>query len=220
MSSHRQTRTRLAVVLGACLAAVAFGSASAQAEDINFLPAASLSVDAPDQLVGGTANLHASAMFIDIASSPYWLKIYDVTTQTMLAQCGFKNTCDVPVTQNVVTQHTYRAYIAASGTGPATNVQATSDGVVVRWGAKLVLNADTTSPMEGQTATLTAKAAAPGPIDIRDSTTGQIVKPCSLASTTTCTAAVLNRPSTHTYYATQSALISNFVGVTWTKIPA
>ncbi|HEV7808720.1 MAG TPA: hypothetical protein VGO80_23145 [Solirubrobacteraceae bacterium] len=221
MSQHRSLRNRISVLLGAVVVAMGVGGpAAAQADDIEFLPRASLSVDAPNQLVGDVAKLHASADFINIASSPYWLKIYDETTQTFLTHCGFTNTCDVNVSQNVATQHTYRAYIAGSATTyKPPNVQAVSNDVVVRWGAKLVLNADTTQLFEDETANLTAKAAIAGTIAIKDATTGQTVKTCLAA--TVCSSPVMQPfPSTHKYFATQGALTSNSVGILWMKIPA
>jgi hypothetical protein len=223
MSKYRWTRGRVAVILGAVTATMAIaGPASAAPDEDLFLPSASIGVDAPNQLIGGTAELHAYANFINITDSPYYLKIYDVTTNTFLTHCGYANDCVAYITQNVATTHTYRAYIAEYNKSfPPTGVQGFTDAVSVTWGSKLVLNTTDTGLFNGEKATLTAKAAGPGSIRIKDLTTGQTVAICSSPATTVCSATVTGFSSTHTYAAAQAGLpsSSNSVSVSWQQVP-
>lgn len=218
----RSGHARIAAVLGALVAtlAVAGPAAPAQADDdIIFPPMVGLSVDAPNQLAGGVATLKAGAMLIDIKSSPYYVKIYDVTTQALIKTCGDRNVCEIAVSQNVATQHKYRAYISGAGSAfPPPSIQAISNDVTVKWGAHLVLNADRPELVEGETSTLTAKAAVPGPIVITDDTTGLTVKTCAAQFTMSCVAPVTNIRSTHVYHATQAGMPSNSVTVYWSRI--
>lgn len=219
MTRHRRVRSRICTLLGAVVVAMGVGGpAAAQAEDPTFGPYALLSVDAPNQLPGGVAKLTADAWLFDVPSSPYRLKIYDVTDQKFLKDCK-ANTCVVNVTQSAATQHTYRAYIAGQATSfPPPSIQAASDDVVVSWGAKLVLNANFTELFEYETATLTAKAAVAGTIAIKDATMGQTIKICP--ATTVCSISVKQTmPTTHDYYAIQGALPANIVSITWMKMP-
>jgi hypothetical protein len=223
MSKHRWTRSRVAVILAAVTATMAFaGPASAAPDEDLFLPSTSIGVDAPNQLVGGVAKLHAYANFINIAKSPYYLKIYDVTTNTFLTQCGSANDCVAYVAQTVATTHTYRAYIAEYNKSfPPSGVQGFTDEVSVKWGSRLVLNTDQTWLFNGEKADLTAKAAGPGAMRIKDLTTGQTVAICSSPATTVCTATVTGFSSTHTYAAAQSGLpsSSNSVSISWQEVP-
>jgi len=224
MSQHRWTRRRVVVILGVVTATMAIaGPANAQADDdINFLPVASISVDEPNQLVGGVAKLHAWADFINIATSPYYLKIYDVTTNTFLTQCGYKNDCETTVSQNVATTHTYRAYIAQYNTSfPPSGVQGFTGSASAKWGSKLVLNTNRTGLFNGESAVLTARAAGPGAITIKNAQSGQTVGNCPSPATKVCTATVTGYSADHAYVATQAGLLSNSntVSIGWQKLP-
>jgi hypothetical protein len=144
-----------------------------------------------------------------------------VTTNKFVTQCH-SNDCTATVSQNVITTHTYRAYIAKFGKSfPPSGVQGFTGSVSVKWGAKLVLNTDSTGLFNGEKATLTAKAVGPGAITIKDTQSGQTVGSCPSAATTVCTATVTGFSSEHTYAATQAGLLSNSntVSIFWQKIP-
>jgi len=106
----------LLAVLACVFVPLAISSTASAEDDIDWLPAISLNVDVPYQLVGGTATLTAKADFINIPSSPYLIRIYDATTKTLLKDCK-ANTCSVAVTKTQEMTRTYRAFIAKSGTG-------------------------------------------------------------------------------------------------------
>jgi hypothetical protein len=203
------------------------GSASAN----DFLPMANISADAPQQLVGGTANLTASTMFFDVPSSPTaWLKIWDTTANKLVKDCN-ANTCTAGVTQFAPTTHAYRAYIADWGS-VLKNVVASSSPVGVTWSSTIVLNIDKTFMFQGETGNLTAKASGTAvqssSIRIIDEQSGQTVGSCTGV---TCVVPVTSPfPTTHTYRAVQYGISSpdhkpilrssNTTAVMWEKIPA
>jgi hypothetical protein len=215
----------------AVVAAMLCIGGTASADDLNFLPVADISVDAPQQLVGGTANLTASTMFFDVPSSPTaGLKIWDMTTNKLVKQCN-ANTCTAPVTQFAPTTHAYRAYIADWGSG-LNNVVASSSPVSVTWSSTIVLNVDKPFMFQGETGNLTAKASGtagpPSSIKIIDEQSGQTVGSCTGV---TCVVPVTSPfPTTHTYRAVQYGISSpdhkpilrssNTTAVMWEKIPA
>jgi hypothetical protein len=216
----------------AVFAAMVSVCGTASAEDLDFLPVANISVDVPQQLVGGTANLTASTMFFDVPSSPTaWLKIWDMTTNTLVKQCN-ANTCTAPVTKFAPTTHAYRAYIADGGS-VLKNVVASSSPVSVTWSSTIVLNIDKSFMFQGETGNLTAKAsgtaAQSSSIRIIDEQSAQTVGWCT--GVTTCVVPVTSPfPTTHTYHAVQNWIsspgnipilrYSNTSTVKWEKIPA
>jgi hypothetical protein len=82
---------------------------------------------------GGTANVFALAS-LDVGPTPWWIEIYDDTSGTRVAFCGFGTSCSASVSQQAATTHSYTAFIAAvSGTPPPPDVRSTSNTVAVTW---------------------------------------------------------------------------------------
>jgi hypothetical protein len=179
-------------------------------------------------LPGGTATLVATANQ-DVGPTPYYIEIFDATSQTFLADCGFGSTCSTSVTQTGSVAHYYVAYISSFGTGyPPPNVQASSNLVALSWtSVRLVTSQVALSP--GASATLTAAASldvGPTPyyIEIFDLTTGSYLTACGAG--TTCSVSVSQPASSHAYIAFISGFgttlappnlraTSNGVFITW-----
>jgi hypothetical protein len=82
---------------------------------------------------GGTANVGALAT-LDVGPTPWWIEIYDDTSGTLIALCGFGNSCSASVSQQAATTHSYTAFIAAvSGTPPPPDIRSMSNTVTVTW---------------------------------------------------------------------------------------
>src|SRR5215467_9882435 len=104
----------------AVLAALAFASSGlamaigaggpAGADSLN-LQSVYLRLNAPWQLVGGTATLTATTLS-DVGPTPYYIEIFDKNTNARVGVCGYGTTCSTTVTQSAVTTHCYVAYIA------------------------------------------------------------------------------------------------------------
>jgi hypothetical protein len=97
---------------------------------------------------------------LDIGPSPFYVLIYDTTTNTRVATCGFGTTCSATVVQPSGT-HCYVAELAAN-TNPATQIQATSNLACVTWssaGWRISLSANP-SPFTFGTTLLTANVNA------------------------------------------------------------
>jgi hypothetical protein len=92
-----------------------------------------LAASQPTVPVGGASTLTATTSQ-DIGPSPFWTEIFDVTTGTRIAVCGFGTTCSVTVSQSVATTHEYIAYVSNYSTAfPPPGIQATSALSFVTW---------------------------------------------------------------------------------------
>lgn len=160
----------------------------------------------PDQYTTLTATAST-----DVGPTPYYLRIYDLTTGAYIATCASGTTCAAPVTQPAPTTHTYIAVIASpSAAYPPAGEQAISAQVAVDWhGTDLTLTASQATVPTGTTSTLTATTSqdiGPSPFwtEIFDTTTGTTIAACGYG--TTCTATISqNTPTTHEYIAYLSA---------------
>lgn len=171
--------TSLAALVAIAVAFFAATTPAKAADDIGFKPQVSLTAANPHELVGESSTLKASALYIDIPSSPYYLRIYDTQTGTMLKQCN-ANVCDVSVTASQASSRSFRAYITNSSGFPPASYAAASNTQTVTW-SNFVINATPTFLAAGQTSTVTAKAAGTAAksesITIRDAM-GTTIKTC------------------------------------------
>jgi hypothetical protein len=179
--------------------------------------------------VGGSSLLTASTN-VDIGPTPYYIALFDQSTQTLLAWCGFGTTCTSSVSASSPNADTFIAYVSLQSTGyPPPTIQATSNQVSVTW-ISLVLSSPVSSLARGNTVTLTATASidvglTPYYIAIFDQTTRTIVGYCG--SGVSCLApTALSLAATHTFIAYISGsgtnyppahifVTANTVAVTW-----
>ncbi|HEX3478467.1 MAG TPA: hypothetical protein VHT91_25775 [Kofleriaceae bacterium] len=148
-----------------------------------------LSASSPTTSVGASVTLTATSDR-DIGPSPFYAEIFDVTTGTLLTECGVGTSCSAQVSQSQATTHAYQAFLSGFGTSlpPPGILEATSISYVT-WGTQgwsVDLTADPSPPV---IATVTATASAdvgPTPyyIEIFDEN-GTLIKLCG--SGTTCT---------------------------------
>jgi hypothetical protein len=194
----------LVAAAGAMLAVLA----SAANADTELLPRASISVDAPHQLVGAYAKLRPA---LDIGSmqqldAKFRLMVYDAGGY--VGQCDqWEDSCELEVTSFAAKSRTFRTYIALDGdkSTPPSNV-GVSDPETVDWVSTLVLNTDSPWPRVGAYAKLTAKAAtAPAGTSIQIWQLGARGGALSTCATSPCTAKVVApMPVERKYYATQT----------------
>lgn len=131
----------------------------------------------------------------DVGPTPYYIRIYDLSSNSYIATCGSGTTCSFGVTEPTPNSQEYVALISdASGSYPPGNIRATSSPAFILWHSTGVsLTASATTLGVGGISTLTATSSAdvgPSPfyIEIFDATTGVLVADCGFG--TTCTASV------------------------------
>ncbi|HEX5741224.1 MAG TPA: hypothetical protein VFY17_06685 [Pilimelia sp.] len=135
----------------------------------------------------------------DVASTVYYIYIYDTDTGQKVADCGSGTTCQASVAVSRPGEHRYRAYVAESGaTYPPSGAQAQSTEVRVRWDAFLTLDArlevSDAAPDTGEEVTLTLYGTgtdvgtSPYYLSIFDATDGTAVAVCGAGLS--CQAAV------------------------------
>lgn len=86
------------------------------------------------QVPGRPVTLTATAN-ADVGPTPYYISIYDETSGTEVALCGFGTTCSAVVTSGTRATHTYQAYIGDdvdAGSAPGF-VLVSSAPVSVTW---------------------------------------------------------------------------------------
>lgn len=82
----------------------------------------------------GAASTLTAATSQDIGPSPFWTGIFDVTTGTRIAVCGYGTTCSATVSQAVAATHEYIAYLSGNSTAyPPPGIQETSLLSFVTW---------------------------------------------------------------------------------------
>jgi hypothetical protein len=143
--------------------------------------------------VGQTVILTATTSE-DVEPTPYYIDIYDLTTGTMLDQCGSGVECDWPVSQSTASTQEYVAYVAAwdQNDGPPPQIQSTSLASWVTWtndGIQIGLGGPGMVP-GGKGGTYLAEAIGNLPptftIQIIDETTGEALKDCEATSNPEC----------------------------------
>jgi hypothetical protein len=83
--------------------------------------------------VGASSTLTATTSQ-DIGPSPFWTEIFDMTTHTRVAVCGYGTTCSATVSQPAAATHEYVAYLSAdSAAYPPPSIQETSLLSFVTW---------------------------------------------------------------------------------------
>jgi hypothetical protein len=93
----------------------------------------SLAASPATVLVGNAATLTATTSS-DIGPSPFWTEIYDATTHTRLAVCGYGTSCSTTVSQSAATTHQYIAYLSSNSAAyPPAGIQETSQISFVTW---------------------------------------------------------------------------------------
>jgi hypothetical protein len=143
--------------------------------------------------VGGSTTLTITANQ-DLGPTPYYITIFDATTATRLASCGFGTTCSATVSQSSATTHAYVAYIgASSSTMPPTSLVATSPKTFVSWsdlGYSVSIAPVGCVATQNMTVTATANIDV-GPtiyyIEIFDGSTGTRLKSCGTGTTCSVT---------------------------------
>jgi hypothetical protein len=85
--------------------------------------------------LGGATTLTATTA-LNVGPTPFYIQIYDATTGTRLATCGFGTSCSAVVSQSVATTHRYIAYVSAFSTAfPPPSIQDTSSTLFETWSA-------------------------------------------------------------------------------------
>jgi hypothetical protein len=148
-----------------------------------------------------TYTLLTARANIDVGSTPYYIRIWDVETGTYLANCGTGSSCSVSVTRPNVDLTSFTAVIA-----DLTNPPVASASTQVYWhvsGVKLTQSATTLAV--GATATLTATtdydiSSSPFYVQLYDDTTSALLQSCG--GGTQCSVAVSQATATtHAYRA-------------------
>jgi hypothetical protein len=151
----------------------------------------------PTTLAPGQATTLTATSNTDVGPTPYWIEIFDLTTDTLVGTaCGSGTVCTATVSQNVATTQQYVAYIAdfdPNGIAPPSGIQATSDTSYVTWntsGYRITLSGPASTPIFGGDGTYTATTnmsitGLGDTIEIVDETTGDLMKentasPCVL----------------------------------------
>jgi hypothetical protein len=87
----------------------------------------------PTVPVGASSTLTATTSE-DIGPSPFWTEIFDVTTGTRVAVCGYGTTCSATVSQAAAATHEYVAYLSANSAAyPPPSIQETSLLSFITW---------------------------------------------------------------------------------------
>ncbi len=146
----------------------------------------------PTTLAINSSSTLTATTSVDIGPTPFYTHIYDTTTATRVAVCGYGTVCSTTVSQASVTTHKYVAYVANySTTHPPAGIQATSTTNFVTWantGYRVALTSTRTA-YGRETLTATANVnVSPTPyyIEIFNVNTGARVTACGAG--TTCTA--------------------------------
>lgn len=142
---------------------------------------------------------------MNVGPTPYYLRIYDLTTGAYVATCATGTTCSISVTEPTPATDYYVAVVSYASTGyPPSGEQAASGEVGVLWhGVSLTLSAGNTTVPVGAGSTLTATTSqdiGPSPFwtEIYDMTTGTRVAVCGYG--TTCSVTVSQAAATTQEY--------------------
>ena len=140
-----------------------------------------------------TAATLTATTSADIGPSPFWTEIYDVTTQTRVAVCGYGTSCSTTVSQSAATTHEYIAYLSNYSTAyPPAGIQETSRVNFITWsnlGWRVSLSAPSAT-YGSETVTAYANGnVGPTPyyIEIFNESTGTRLAECAWGSTCSAT---------------------------------
>jgi hypothetical protein len=153
---------------------------------------------------GGTTNLVATAN-ADVLPSPYYISIFDTTTNTRVTNCASGSVCSANYTVNGSSVRDFFAYIGGNGTSapPSPVLVSSNNYVEVTW---MTVGLTVSPPLLSPTAPVTLNAFASMSmagtnyyIALYDQSTGYITE-CGNASS--CTTSVTQpTPTTHTFIA-------------------
>ena len=88
----------------------------------------------PTTVPVGTGAALTATTSADIGPSPFWTEIYDVTTGTRVAVCGYGTSCSTTVSQGAATTHEYIAYLSNYAAAfPPPGIQETSRVSFITW---------------------------------------------------------------------------------------
>jgi PASTA domain len=158
---------------------------------------------------GGTTTLTATSSR-DVATTPFYIEIFDLTARTLLAACSSGTTCTARVTVLGSAVRSYAAYISSFGSAfPPQSIQASSSSVYVSW-LSVTLTANPAQLRPGGASLVTANASldvGPTPfyVEVFDQGSGALLAVCGSGSS--CSASVSQPVVTERSYV---AFVSGF----------
>jgi PASTA domain len=91
-------------------------------------------VASPSSLPAGAAATVTATATLDVGPTPFWIEVFDLTSNTEIAICGSGTTCSATVVQPGPTEHAYIAFVAGFGTTLLPpDIRAATSGVFVDW---------------------------------------------------------------------------------------
>lgn len=162
--------------------------------------------------VGGATTITATTGD-DVGPSPFYIQIFDETTQTRVAVCGFGQSCSAVVSQAVATTHRFASFVSDHSTAfPPTGTISASAPTYVTWadaGFQVALSAPGTVVNTYQvTVTATVnRDIGPTPYFIRifNIGTGQLVGTCGFGTTCSVIAPINRGWNSHVAFLSTSA---------------
>ncbi|HEY7414055.1 MAG TPA: hypothetical protein VH593_02595 [Ktedonobacteraceae bacterium] len=132
MERHAKLKLAVAIILAILLLGAGGAGSAALAGGNGF--SISLTSTAQYTLLGQYVTITATTN-ADVGPTPYYISVYDQTSQTELAICGTGTICSATVAQSSIGTHSYQAYV---GDYPALNsppgfVLVASSVVSVSW---------------------------------------------------------------------------------------
>ena len=152
----------------------------------------SISASPTTVAVGATSTVTATTT-ADVGPSPFFIEIFDTTTQTLVKECPSGTSCVAPVSQAAASTHGYQVFISPFSTSfpPPGSIESTNL-VYVTWsnaGFTITLSdprvTDIGVPLTVSATTNLDVGPTPYFIEIYDATTGTRIAVCG--SGTTCT---------------------------------
>lgn len=164
-------------------------TASAQVQPAASPTTVTLSTSANDIWPTQYATLTATAD-ADVGPTPYWLSIYDATSNTYVASCGSGTTCSASVTDSVAEGRIFTAYLSSYPSAFPPPGEIANAALIEYWvsvAVNLTASTDTASVAHPVTLTATTdRDVGPSPfyIEIYDLTANSFLLDC--ATGTTC----------------------------------
>lgn len=177
-------------------------TSGAAAADIPF--AVTIAASPVALVPGGTTTLTATSNQ-NVAATPWFIEIFDLTTKTFLVECGSGTTCSTSVTIAGSAIREYAAYISGvSFSYPPPNIQAISPtDVFVSW-LTITVSASPAAVPQGGTSLVTATTGAdvgPTPLWIEIFDIRSNAAPIRCGTGSTCAANVTRSTGVSTYVA-------------------